>query len=388
MNSAQEKTLKMQKIMKEKKIDALIVLNYIDMLYFCGTMHGNLLLILQDEAPHLFNRRAFERASAEIENGKVVAFKSFKEIKEYLPQNAQVAFIFDATPVDLFEKTVKDLNLNRDQIVDFSSSLKYLKMIKNKDEINRIKKAGEIVAKSYLQLAKIIKPGLSEKDIAIELEYLMKKNGHLGENRFRGYNQIELLTYVITGENIYTPTIHATPYGGSGASKHIGVGSSLKKVENGKPIMIDTVGNFEGYHNDTTRSFMIGKPSSVITEAYNQLLEIYDFLKSLLKPGALCEDIYNQTIEKVKQMGLENHFMGLKNTRVPFIGHGIGIQVDEFPVIANRFKVALEPGMTLALEPKLFFKDFGGVGIENTFAITDKGCERLCSLNNEIIICE
>jgi Xaa-Pro aminopeptidase len=261
-----------------------------------------------------------------------------------------------------------------------------LKMVKSPAEIAKIRKAGEMVGKAYHSLTGKIRPGMSENDIAIELEYLLRKNGHLGENRFRAFNQIGLNTYVVSGESVNTPAVHDTPYGGVGVSKAIGVGAGNRKIEKGIPFMIDTVGNFEGYHNDNTRTFIFGEPSPEIREVYENLLEIYHFIVSKLNPDANCEDIYLRTLEKVESMGLSEHFMGLGNTRVPFIGHGIGIEVDEFPVFARKFQVALQPGMTVALEPKLFFEDFGGVGIESTFVITESGNECLSYLPEDMFI--
>ena len=383
----QDKVKKVQEILASKEIDALIVLNFIEMLYFCGTLHGNLLLVSKKGQNKLFSRRAINRTQSEVECGEVISFKSYKEIKEHLPRNFQkIGFIFDNTPVDLFEKVMKDLSLNRDQVVDLSRDIKNMKMIKSEKEIKKIKKAGKIVEQAYRHIHKRIKPGMSENEVAIEIEYLLRKNGHLGENRFRSYNQIGLLTYVLSDKSVITAGVHATPYAGSGTHKMIGVGSSHWIIEEGMPFMIDTVGNFEGYHNDTTRTFCFGKPKDQVSAKYNDLLEIYHFIIELLKPGNTCEEVYQKTLEKVAQMGYKDHFMGLGETRVPFMGHGIGIEVDEFPVFANRFAVPLQAGMTVALEPKLFFEEIGGVGIESTFLITENGNEIMTGLDDQIII--
>lgn len=380
-----KKIQKVQKILVEKEIDALIILNYVDIFYFTGTIHGNLLFIPQRGKTLLFSRRAFERAKNEIEGGDVVSFGSFKEIKKYLPVSyKKMGLLFDSTPVNLFQKTLIDLEIKPNMVCDFSNDLKYLKMVKDEEEIEKIRKAGEIVKNTYEDLTQVIFPGMTEYEIAIEVEYLLRKNGHLGENRFRGFNQIGLPTYVVSGENVYQPAVHETPYGGLGINKAIGVGASNKVIKEGEPFMVDTVGSFEGYHNDNTRTFIFGKPSAEIREHYQNLMEIYQFIFTEMKPGAVCEEIYNKTLDKAARLGYEDTFMGIGKNKVPFFGHGIGIQVDEFPVLARNFRLPLEKNMTIAIEPKLFIESIGGVGIESTFLITETGSECLTTLKGDL----
>lgn len=384
---APEKVIKAQKVLLEKGIDALIILNYVDILYFTGTIQGNLLLIPQKGKAKLFNRRAYERALEEAEEADVISFSSFKEVKTHLVANyKKIGFLFDVTPVNLFQKTLIDLEVKPSQVYDFSNDLKYLKMVKSDEEIQKIRKAGEIVRNAYEDLVQVILSGMTEYEVAIELEYLLRKNGHLGENRFRGYNQIGLSTYVLSGQNVYQPAVHDTPYGGKGIHKAMGVGASNRVIKEGEPFMVDTVGSFEGYHNDNTRTFIFGEPNSEILKSYQSLKEIYLFIASQLKPGVVCEEIYLKTLEKADSLGYRDHFMGIDKTRVAFIGHGIGIQVDEFPVLAKNFKLGLEKGMTIAIEPKLFIESIGGVGLESTFVITENGCECLSPLKDEMIV--
>lgn len=383
----QEKVKNMGPLLKSKGLDALIIVNSVDMLYFSGTLQGNLLLILSDGQTKLFTRRALDRALSDIECGEALAFKSFREVRSYLPETIQkIGFLLDVTPAALYQKLQQDLGLSPEQCFDFSGELRNFKMIKSPAEIALIREAGSMVSDAYRELAKIIQPGMSEREIASELEYILMMKGHLGENRFRGYNQPGFITYVLSGSNIFTPAVNDTPYAGSGVSKGIGQGPSWRKVSSGEPLMIDTVANYEGYHNDMSRLFVLGEPSAELERRYQHMREIYDFVIGELLPGALCEDIYQKTLSKVAGMGYEGNFMGLPGSQVSFIGHGIGIEVDELPVFAKRFTVPLAPGMTVALEPKLFFEDMGGVGIESTFLITEKGAEPLFTLSEDMLV--
>lgn len=247
----QEKVEKLQAIMQKKEIDAVILIHYVDILYFTGTIQANLLLILKQGAPLIFARRGIDRIKPEVEYGELKKFSSYKEIKEFLPSDfKRIGFAFDVTPVNLFQKISSDLDIKTEKIIDISNDFRSLKMVKNKAEIDKIRRAGEILKSSYEQVVRNIKIGMSESEVASEVEYYLKKNGHLGENRFRAYNQIGLLSYVISGDNIFKPTIYDTPYGGEGIHKAMGLGASTRIIRKNEPFIIDSVANFEGYHNE------------------------------------------------------------------------------------------------------------------------------------------
>lgn len=381
-----EKIALFQNLLKEKEIDAAVFLYCVEFFYFTGTIQGNLLVIPKEGEASFFVRRAFDRAVKEAECSSVLAIKSFKEAAPLLKDAKKVGFIFESIPVSVFNKTVQSLGLSSDKVVDLSLDFRHLKMVKSEDEIAKIKSAGKIIEKTYDALPNLIKAGMSEHEVSVEIERLLRLNGHSGMNRFHSYNQFALPSYALTAESINIPAVHDTPYAGTGTSKAIGVGGGFRKLQKGNTLMVDTVSNFEGYHNDIARTFSIGKPSDRIQEAYEMMKEIYFFVESKLQVGTTCEQVYQDTLAKVKELGLENNFMGLGKNRLGFIGHGIGVEIDEFPVFANRFGIELKEGMTVALEPKLYFEDIGGVGLESVFAIRKDGAENLSFPVKDILV--
>jgi len=381
---AKSKTLQFQKVLKEKEIDVALVFYYVDLLYFAGTIHGNVYVIPAEGIPKLFTRRASNRAVRELEYGEVIDFKSFKEIRDHF-NFKNIGLVLENIPARNYIKVLQDLGLSSENVVDITDIYLNFRAVKEHEEIERIKKAGDITTNVYRKIKDIVKPGMKEFELAARLEELYRLEGHIGENRFRGYNQIGLLTYVLTGESILTPSVHATPYGGNGVSKYIGIGASDRKIEKGIPFVVDTVANYEGYHNDTTRTFVIDEPKKEVIAAFGALKNIYDYIIEIGK-DITCEDLYLNVLKRVDELGYSNNFMGIGNNRVPFLGHGIGIYVDEYPVLAKGFKTKLVKGMTIAIEPKIFIEGIGGVGLETTFEVTENTLKPLTGLEPELFV--
>jgi Xaa-Pro aminopeptidase len=149
--------------------------------------------------------------------------------------------------------------------------------------------------------------------------------------------------------------------------------------------MADIVGGYGGYIADKTRIFVLGEPEREMADAHRFVLDLNREIESMLKPGILCSSIYQRALERVKDSPYASGFMGAADSQVRFVGHGVGLELDELPVLAGGFDIPLEPGMTIAIEPKLIFPERGGVGIENTYRVTESGFEKLTIFPEEII---
>ena len=148
--------------------------------------------------------------------------------------------------------------------------------------------------------------------------------------------------------------------------------------------LYDNEGNFNGYMGDMSRVFSIGKLPERAYAAHQTCLEIQEAVTEKAKPGAVCEDLYNTAIDMVTKAGFSDYFMGA-GQKAKFIGHGIGLEINEAPVLAPRMKQELEPGMVFALEPKIVLPGIGPLGIENSWAVTADGVEKLTLCKEEII---
>ena len=153
----------------------------------------------------------------------------------------------------------------------------------------------------------------------------------------------------------------------------------------GEPLIADIVGGYGGYIADITRTFVLGRPAADLSDAYGFMLDLNRRIESMLKPGVVCSKIYQSALDLVKASPYTEGFMGIGDGQVRFVGHGVGLELDELPVLAEGFDMPLEPGMTIAVEPKVFFPERGGVGIENTYLVTGSGFEKLTVYPEEMI---
>jgi Xaa-Pro dipeptidase len=161
--------------------------------------------------------------------------------------------------------------------------------------------------------------------------------------------------------------------------------SRTRKLRRGDLVFIDTGCGFEGYHPDKTLTYIFGQnPSDEVRSAQAKCVEVQNQIAAMLTPGAIPSRIYDTVIKSLDADFL-NNFMGFGNRRVKFLGHGIGLLIDEFPVLAKGFDEPLEEGMAMAVEPKKGIKGVGMVGIENTFLITPDGGRSLTGSSQGLI---
>ena len=189
---------------------------------------------------------------------------------------------------------------------------------------------------------------------------------------------------VLTGDNAGYPSPYDFALGGQGLDPALPGGANKTPLKEGQSVMIDLGGNFNGYMGDMSRVFSIGKLPEKAYVAHQVCLDIQEAVVEKAKPGAVCEDLYNLAIDIVTKAGFADNFMGATQ-KAKFIGHGIGLEINEMPVLAPRMKQELEPGMVFALEPKIVLPGIGPVGIENSWVVTAEGVEKLTLCKEEIV---
>ena len=205
----------------------------------------------------------------------------------------------------------------------------------------------------------------------------MRKNGYGGGCKVRAFNRDFLFGNIVSGANGKEPSYFDGPVNGQGVTPANNPhGAGWKKIERNESVYIDYTCVINGYTADAQRIFVMGKLDDDLVHAHNVALTIQEEAIKAIQPGVRCSEIWELSLKIVEEEGLLNHYMGLGKDRVKFIGHGVGLELDEMPIFANGFDIVLEKGMTFALEPKFVF-NHGAVGIENTFAMTENGIEKL-----------
>ena len=189
---------------------------------------------------------------------------------------------------------------------------------------------------------------------------------------------------VICGDNADTPTPYDFAMGGAGLSCSIPVGCNGSLIRPGMAVMVDMCGNFTGYMTDMTRVYSVGELPDLAHRAHQCSIDIHRAVSQIGKPGIKAADLYNLAISIAKEAGLENYFMG-HTQKAGFIGHGVGIEVNEAPVLAPRSKDILEGNQVIALEPKFVIPHVGAVGIEDTYMVTPEGMKAITNAPIEIV---
>ena len=246
------------------------------------------------------------------------------------------------------------------------------------------RRSGIAHTKAYEQIPSVYKAGMTDLQLSIEVERLMRLEGCLGIFRVFGRSMEIFMGSVLAGDNAATPSPYDFALGGKGLDPSLPGGANGSLLQPGQSVMVDLGGNFYGYMCDMSRVFSIGKLPDEAYAAHQACLNVQSAIATVAKPGIPCEELYDLAIETIDKAGFADYFMGVEQ-KAKFIGHGIGLEINEAPVIAPRIKQELEAGMVFALEPKIVLPTIGPVGIENSWVVTTDGIEKLTNCPEEIV---
>ena len=349
------------------------IVGKIPLYYFTGTMQDGLLLIPQDGDAVFWVRQSFERAKTESLFPHIREMKSYRDVAAGMGSLPSTVYLeTDLMPIAQLQRLQKYLPFTDVKSVD--EQVAAVRSVKSRYELSLMEHAGKI-HRHVLEdcIPRMLAEGIDEVGLTCDLYTLMVKEGHQGIIRFGMFNEM-LLGQIGFGTSSISPTCVNTPGGIFGMHPSVPLmGCREKKLKKGDLVVIDIGCGYKGYQTDKTMSYMFGKaiPDDAIREHY-RCVEIQDQLASLLKPGAIPSDIYTTIMEGLEPEFL-NNFMGFGKHKVKFLGHGVGLWIDEMPVIAQGFDEPLQEGMVFALEPKKGIPKVGLVGIENTFVVTQQG---------------
>jgi Xaa-Pro aminopeptidase len=373
--------------MKKQEIEALLIIQKMDFYYLSGTTQDGILFVPLEEKPLLMIRRELERAKVESPMENVVALNSNRElpsvIKDYwgsLPHS--LGLELDVLPVrDYFR--LQDLFPGA-RLMDASLILRDVRKIKSPFEIDLMRAAGEIGRKVYLEAREILEEGMTEIQFGSLLEAAAKRHGHEGLLRVRSLNYEAYSWHVLSGPCGGIVSQSDSPMGGLGLSPAFPVGASLRVIRAHEPILVDFGTCYHGYQVDETRMFSIGKMDQKFIDAYKACREIHDAVLEEVRPGADCEAIFVKTLRLAERLGYRESYLGPPGLQTRFVAHGIGLELNELPYIAQGHSYPLEERMSFALEPKIVFPGEGSVGIENTVVVTRSGYEILTDVSQDI----
>lgn len=338
--------------------DAALVSSDISVTYLTGFEHSEGYVLVGKECSYfLVDFRYAEAAQKLVKHMEVVVFSAlYDTINELLQSmnSKSVAVETNAVTLSVYKTFCDKLNVEVVSNDELSKIISELRLIKTPDEIAKLRKAQQIAESAYTELLNDIKVGITEKELAARLEYLMK---------MKGAERVAFDLITITGKNTSLP--HGVP--------------GDIKVQNGDFITFDIGAVYEGYHSDMTRTVAIGSVCEQQKKIYNIVLEAHLKAMAYVKAGVTGCDVDKVARDIITEAGYGKYF-GHST------GHGVGLEIHEAPFAGPRSTDILKENMTVTIEPGIYLPDKFGVRIEDTVLVTKEGSESFAAVPKELII--
>lgn len=373
---------KIQQNMSDVHADGLLICDNVNLYYVSGRIFRGYCYIPVKGEPIFFVRRPLG-----LNGTQVVYIRKPEEIGEYLQKNG-IAFpdklLLESDSISYSDYKRYETIFTPKEVLNGTALLRRCRSIKTPYEIDLIRRSGELHAKAYETIPSLYRKGMTDVEFSIELEHECRKLGSLGIFRIFGQSMEIFMGSVLAGDNADTPSPYDFAMGGAGLDVSLPVGCNGTVLTEGMSLMVDMGGNFTGYMTDMTRTYAIGSVQELALKAHETSIAIHQAIAAKSRPGVAAKDLYELAAEMANNAGLSDYFMGHRQ-KAGFIGHGVGIEINEAPVLAPRSRDILAEGMVFALEPKFVIPGTGALGIENTYAVTADGVEKLTVCKEELI---
>lgn len=380
---------RLQSRLQARDLQGALLAHKVDVYYFSGTDQDAHLWIPAQGVPLLMVKKSLLRAVQDCPLEAVVPFKGPRELPRLLEGHggkpgAGIGLELDVLPVRLY-MAYRDL-FPRVRWMDVSAEIRRTRMVKSGYELERISRAAGIADALCARIPDFLKTAVTETDLACRAETFYRRRGHPGLTRTRGFNLELSYGHIMAGPSGAVPSNGPGPTGGPGLGPFYSQGPGTGKILPHQPVLVDYAASAEGYIADQARIYALGALPAMLKRAHAAMLEVQELVASMGKPGVSGTDLYRAALQAVEEAGLTRGFMGLPDP-VPFVGHGVGLEIDEWPIIGAKGDFVLEAGMVIALEPKVVMPGHGVVGIENTFVVTPEGMRKLNRFPDDICLC-
>lgn len=356
-------------------LEAAVIVQNADLYYFSGTVQRSFLYVPAAGEATLFVRKLAERARLETPLAGIVELADPRDLPGLVAQRygalpRRAGLELDVLPVAEYRRLEK--LFPEAAFEDVGRDIVRQRAIKSAWEVERIRGAAAIVLEVCELIPGILREGLTEVEFAGLVEAEARRLGHEGIIRMRGFNQEMFYGQLLTGVSGLAASYLDAPLAGTGLSPAVAQGVSFKPIRRGDHLIFDFVPVREGYIADFTRIFALGELPGELRRAYEAALRIEAAVVAAARPGVTCRALYEVALAAAADEGLAAFFMGYGAGQVRFIGHGVGLELDELPVLASS-ELELAEGMVFALEPKFVLPGLGAIGVENTWLVTATG---------------
>ena len=373
-----------QQALQECGADALLVSSNVNLLYMAGQIINGYVYVPVTGQAILFVRRP-----KGIEGANVSYIRKPEDIPAILAERGVAApsqLAFEADFMSYSEYTRVAGCFADTELVNGSGILRSLRAVKSEYELDMMRESARKHDMVYAQISEMYHKGMSDVELSAAIESAGRKLGSLGIFRIGGSSMEIFGGSILAGENADAPSPYDFALGGAGMHPSLPIGANGTVLEPEMAIMVDMGSNFTGYMTDMSRVFAVEKITNPLAlRAHQVSIDIQNEICKVAKPGVQAKALYELAYSIVEKEGLKEYFMG-HNQQAGFMGHGVGIEINELPVLAPRSRDILCKGMAFAMEPKFVIPGVGAVGTENTYIVTEDGLERITHFPQEIQI--
>ncbi len=383
----EDRITKLQRVLAGQNIDAAFIVQKTDLFYFGSTSQQGWLYVPRRGKPLLFIFKDYDRAKTESPLSEIHSLATPKKIPDLLAeygytQPSVIGMELDVLPTNLYFQYQKVFR--QTEILDISHQIRLLRAVKSEYERILIGRAAALSDKVAAKVPQFLAEGRTEVRVAGELEGYARSLGHQGIVRMRLWGSELFYGHLMSGSSAAVPSYLPSPTGGEGVSSLVAQGAGFKEIQRDEPILVDYVFALNGYMSDHTRIFCIGKLPDRLLRAHDAMLEIQEQVKSIARPGVSSGALYDLMLQSARAKGWEENFMGVGERKIRFTGHGVGLELDEYPFIAKGQEMPLQENMVIAIEPKVIIPGIGVVGVENTHVVTNEGLKPLTKYQDAI----
>lgn len=380
----------LQELLRQNHIFAVLIQKPKNLYYYSGSGQPANLWVPAEGDPILFSRRAFTLTKEDSSIPNIQMANSFREMVQYLKEvngfpapTHYIGVETDIVPYNVIKK-LKESFLTSN-IKNITNIIMSQRLIKSEYEIQQIRNAAVLWTKGHEAILKSEPVGKKEYELAALMEYEARRNGGDGFVSFHRWDGcLPGGGIVASQENSWIVSGHAMTVTGVGLSPALPWGASNRTLQTGEMVVFDYGICKEAYHCDMARTYSIGKANPKQMDLWKRLVEVHLQVIDQVKPGVTGAQLYFHALEIVRKIGLEDYFMGVENDRGTYIGHSIGLEIDEWPVIGPKANEPLEVNSIITLEPKFMIPELGSVMVEDDLLITPNGYEIIGSVGHEL----
>ena len=370
----EEQALRLEKvrgIMNEKKIDALLISDNANKYYLTGRVFSGYIYLPLKGEPIYFVKRPVT-----MKGDGVVSIRKPEHIAESIGMVPPATIGLELATASYSKVERLRRIFPQSELADASSVMSAARAVKTAEELEKIRISGIKQDHVYRKIPTLYTEGMTDVELQVEIERESRLEGCLGQFRINGDDMELYMGNILVGDNADVPTPYDFAMGGEGMDPSLPVGCNGTIIKPGNSVMVDVNGNYTGYMTDMTRTYYVEEIGDLARKAHECSIAICHRLAELGRPGTEAKSLYEEAEKMAREAGLHEYFMGHRQ-KAGFVGHGVGIEINELPVIAPRSRDILQENNVIALEPKFVIPKTGAVGIENTYVVTPDGLKPL-----------